>query len=213
METHSSSCMSSYQWAEKQFFSAEQNGKHTLVNAAEDAPVGSNGVFFLPFLQGAACPSYDDSARGAYIGMSLASDKADMARATMEGICFENRMMLEALKESGLPMTRVLRIIGGASNSDFWNQIQADIYGLPVETITAKESAALGAAIICSVASGIYGSYREATENMTHIKKHYSPDENCVHAYNTVYNIWNQCCQGLSHGAFRDIYEYQLRSE
>ena len=193
METHSSSCMSSYRWAEKVLYSDRQNERHALADEAKNAPISSNGVLFLPFLQGAACPHYDDSARGAYIGMSLANTKADLARATMEGICFENRMMLETLMESDLALAKALRIIGGASNNDFWNQMQADIYGLPVETITAKESTALGAAIICAVASGMYGSYREASENMTHMLKRYQPGEDRTKEYDTVYDMWDQC--------------------
>ena len=160
METHSSSCMSSYQWAERLLFPGKQSSSHALSREAENAPVGSNGVVFLPWLSGASCPHYDDSARGSFIGMSLANNRADLSRATMEGICFENRMMLETLKEGTISPAKALRVIGGASNNGFWNQMQADIYGMPVETITAKESAALGAAIVCAVSTGIYGSYR-----------------------------------------------------
>lgn len=213
METHSSSCMSSYRWAENLFYTAEENVGHALADESKLSPVGSNGVLFLPYLQGAACPHYDDSARGAYIGMSLANSKADMSRATMEGICFENRMMLETLKESDLAPAKALRVIGGAANNDFWNQMQADIYGLPVETITARESTALGAAIICAVASGLYGSYRDASENMTHVRNRYTPEKDHVREYDTVYDMWNQCYQGLSKGAFKSIYSYQTRGK
>ena len=144
--------------------------------------------------------------------MSLANQKKDMARATMEGICFENKMMLETLKESSLPAASVLRVIGGAANNDFWNQMQSDIYGLPVETITASESAALGAAMICAVACGIYGSYREASEQMTHVRKRYHPNEENKNVYDTVYRTWDQCCRGLSEGAFRSIYRFQTQT-
>ena len=212
METHSSSCMSSYRWAENLLYTSEQSGRHALADDAKTAPAGSNGVLFLPWLQGAACPYYDDSARGAFIGMSLANQKKDMARATMEGICFENKMMLETLKESSLPAASVLRVIGGAANNDFWNQMQSDIYGLPVETITASESAALGAAMICAVACGIYGSYREASEQMTHVRKRYHPNEENKNVYDTVYRTWDQCCRGLSEGAFRSIYRFQTQT-
>ena len=209
METHSSSCMSSYRWAEDLFSTAEQKEKHALTEMAQEVPAGSRGVLFLPWLQGAACPHYDDSARGAYIGMSLMHGKSDMARATMEGICFENRMMLETLLEADLPKAKSLRVIGGASNNDFWNQMQADIYGLAVETITAKESTALGAGIICAVASGMYGSYKEASDHMTHVLKTYIPDEENAARYSEVFGMWDECYTGLSQGAFKRIYAYQ----
>lgn len=212
METHSSSCMSSYRWAEDLFFSSEQQGKHALTEEAKESPAGSRGVLFLPWLQGAACPHYDDNARGAYIGMSLANNKSDMSRSTMEGICFENRMMLETLWEAELPKAKSLRVVGGASNNDFWNQMQADIYGLPVETIEAKESTALGAGIICAVASGVYNSYKEASDNMTHVLKEYIPSEEDKGIYDEVYSIWDDCYKGLCQKAFKKIYDYQVKT-
>ena len=209
METHSSSCMSSYQWAESMFYTAEQSGEHALAEEAKKSPVGSRGVLFLPWLQGAACPHYDDSARGAYIGMSLVNNKSDISRATMEGICFENLMMLKTLWEADLPLAKSLRVVGGASNNDFWNQMQADIYGLPVETIEAKESTALGAAIICAVSAGMYDSYKEASKNMTHVLKEYIPNDKNKQKYNEIYAMWDECYQGLSQGAFKMIHNYQ----
>ena len=213
METHSSSCMSSFRWAENLLYTDAPKDRHMLTEDAESAPVGSNGVLFLPWLQGAACPYYDDSARGAYIGMSLMNGKIEMARATMEGICFENRMMLETLFEADLPKARSVRIIGGASNSDFWNQMQADIYGLPVETIDAKEATALGAGIIGFIASGIYGNYKEASDHMTHVRKQYRPNREAAEGYDEVYELWKECYRGLSQGAFGRIHAYQLRTK
>lgn len=210
METHSSSCMSSYRWAENLLYEGHNSG-HQLTETAKTAPVGSNGVIFLPWLQGAACPHYDDSARGAYIGMSIATTKSDLCRATMEGICFENRMMLETLKEANLPKAKSLRVVGGASNNDFWNRIQADVYGIPVETITANESTALGAGIIGAVASGLYGSYREASVGMTHVLKKYEPNSERKEQYNEIYSIWDDCYRDLSQRSFKRIYEYQIK--
>ena len=211
IEAHSSSCMSSYRWAEKVFYPGGNGSSvHALMEEeAKSAPAGSNGVLFLPYLQGAACPHYDDTARGTYLGMSLANGRGEMIRATIEGICFENRMMLETLQESGIPQPKSLRIVGGASNSSFWNQIQADIYGVPVETITATESTALGAAMICAVSSGMYGSYKEAAEHMVQVREGYVPEPGTHEAYSKVYNIWDTCCRDLRNKAFREIYEYQ----
>ena len=209
MEAHSSSCMSSYRWAENLLFASDQRSRHELTACAETAPVGSRGILFLPFLQGAACPHYDDSARGAYIGMSLMHDKSDLSRATMEGICFENRMMLETLREAVLPQAKSLRIVGGASNNAFWSQMQADIYGLPVETIEAKESTALGAGIIGAVSCGLYRSYKEASDHMTHVLKRYDPDSESKQKYDEIYAIWDDCYNDLSNSSFQKIYSYQ----
>ena len=209
IETHSSSCMSSYRWAENVLYADDGQDHRQMTKDAMSAPAGSNGIMFLPYLQGAACPHYDDSARGAYIGMSLANSKSDLARSTMEGICFENRMMLETLREADLPPAKSLRVVGGASNNDFWNQVQADIYGLPVETIVCRESTALGAAIICAVAAGMYESYKDASEHMTRVLKRYEPEAHRAAAYDRIYDIWNDCYLDLSQKSFRKIYDYQ----
>lgn len=132
-----------------------------------------------------------------------------MLRAVMEGVSFETKMMLDTLLEADIAPARSLRLIGGASNNVFWNQIQADIYGLPIETITAGESTALGAAIICAVAIGAYPDHREAVRNMTHVLKQYQPDPENVEKYRAVYAAWSQCYQDLSRGTFLKIGQLQ----
>jgi len=215
MEAHSSSCMSSFRWVRELLFPGKNGAPGDDGQMAETAmmsPVGANGVMFLPWLQGAACPHYDDAARGAFIGMSLASGRQDLARAAMEGICFENRMMLETLREADLPEAGCLRVIGGASNSEIWNQMQADIYALPVETITAKEATVLGAAIVCAVAAGVYTDFREASDRMTHVLRRYEPRQENVGRYDEVYGMWNDCYADLSHRSFDRIYAFQTCS-
>ena len=213
IEGHSSSCMSSFRWAKEMLFdeaTANETAAFDRINGmAAKSPAGANGVLFLPWLQGTACPYYDDSARGAYIGMSLATKKGDMLRAAMEGISFETKMMLDTLREADIAPARSLRLIGGASNNAFWNQLQADIYGLPVETITAGESAALGAAIIGAVAIGAYPNYREAVRNMTHVLKQYLPEPENAKRYREVYAAWSQCYQDLSRGTYQKINQLQ----
>jgi xylulokinase len=217
LEGHSSSCMSSFRWARDTLLAdvetqllvddAERSGLATEL--AKQASAGSGGIIFLPWLQGAECPHYDVSAKGAFIGMSLATKRSDMLRAVMEGICFENRMMLETLSESGITPAKTLRVIGGAANNPFWNQMQADIYGLPVETVTAKECTALGAAIIGAVAAGAYSSYEEAVNNMVHVKRRYLPDEINKKLYDKLYDVWDSCYNDLSGEAYKRIFAFQ----
>lgn len=207
LEGHSSSCMSSFAWARDIMCSKGLNGQQTEmpdtdINAfatglAIQAPVGSNGVLFLPYLQGAECPHYNAKARGAFIGMSLSTQKSAMIRSVMEGICFENRMMIETLQHAEITPVKTLRVIGGAANNIFWNQMQADIYGLPVETVSAKECTALGTAIIGSVACGVYANYKDAIGHMVHVKERYLPDAERSERYNDIYDYWNQCFLGL----------------
>ena len=213
LESHSSSCMSSFVWVRDLIFTGEADGKNLsdrdvnrlATDQAKMAPTGSNGVIFLPWLQGAECPHYDEKARGAFVGMTLATRKSEMIRASMEGICFENRMMIETLQQADGLAVKTIRILGGVTNNEFWNQMQADIYGMPVETVTTNECTALGAAIICAVASNIYDGYEEAVEEMVHLKQRYLPDEFNKERYNKLYDVWDRCYYGLSRECYHKI--------
>jgi xylulokinase len=108
-------------------------------------PSAAEVSLFLPYLATAATPHWNAQARAAWIGLSFAHGRAELTRAVMEGVALEIRDMLQQWQAAGLEIDR-LRIGGGATRSPLWNQIQADVYGRPVETLRVSESAALGAA-------------------------------------------------------------------
>ncbi len=217
MEGHASAAASSFRWlrntiSQYEMTAAEVSGIDVydiMTATASQAPIGAKGTIFLPWLAGAACPHYDDNARGGFIGMTLGSTKSELTRAAMEGICFEMREMLEALKAAGFSEFKTLRVTGGAARSDLWNQIQADIYGCAVETVEAPEATALGAAMIAAVGAGIYKDAKEASEKMVHVQKRYEPKPENVAQYNDVYKLFQACYNGLAKEAFPAIYQYQ----
>ncbi|MGI6117043.1 MAG: FGGY-family carbohydrate kinase [Bilifractor sp.] len=216
MEGHASASASSFRWlrntiSQYEMTAADVTGLdvYDLMTAtASQAPVGSKGTIFLPWLAGAACPHYDDNAKGSFIGMTLGTTKSELTRAAMEGICFEMREMLNTLEGAGFTFN-TLRVTGGAARSELWNQIQADIYGCPVETVEAPEATALGAAMIAAVGAGEYRDLHEASEHMVHMKKHYEPIEKNVMIYNDVYQLFLTCYEALAKEAFPDIYKFQ----
>lgn len=214
IESHSSSCMSSYQWLKDTFFAEDKSMENIdglLMEEAEKAPAGSGGVVFLPWLQGAACPHYDDSARGVFAGMTLATGKKEIIRSVVEGISFETKMMLDTLvKPLALPIKRI-RLLGGASHSSFWNQLQADIYGLPVETTVQKEATVLGAAMIGAVGAGLYKDFKEAVLHMTKREAGYVPVPANTEKYEEIFELWNECYHDLSRSTFGKIHHYQKK--
>ncbi len=123
--------------------------------------------------------------------MTLAHTKADLYRAAMEGICFEMKQMLEALKLGGFKPFELLRLTGGAARSDVWNQIQADIYGSPVETVEVAEATALGAAMLAAVGVGMYKDVIEAEKNMVHVMKRFEPIPQNVKTYEELFAVFN----------------------
>lgn len=138
-------------------------------------PVGARGLLLLPQFAGSAAPRWNASARGAFLGLTLSHTRADMARACIEGITLEQKDILHSLKAAGKDFSFV-RIVGGATNSEIWNQIQADVYGLACETLEVSDAAAVGAAISAGVGCGIFRDIREGAGKMVHVRKRYEPN-------------------------------------
>lgn len=217
MEGHASAAASAFRWVKNTFSDSEIQealSKHVdvyeiLTAEAADSPPGAKGAIFMPWLAGEACPYYDDNARAAFIGMTLAHTKSDLYRAAMEGICFEMKQMLEALKAANFKEFKLLRVTGGAARSDLWNQIQADIYGSPVETVKVSEATALGACMLGAVGVGIYKDIHEAAANMVQVDKRFEPIPENVETYKEVFKIFELGFNALRKETFPAIVTFQ----
>src|SRR5689334_12533906 len=129
-----------------------------LEKAAAAAPPGAGGLVFAPVLGDG---ERDDPAlRGAITGLSLRHDRGAVARAALEGIACSVRARLETLARTSAPATE-LRVSGGAAGLAVWNQIKADVTGIPVERV-AGDSTAAGAAMLAGLGAGIYRDAAEA---------------------------------------------------
>ncbi|MBM4094603.1 MAG: xylulose kinase [Planctomycetes bacterium] len=183
-----------------------------LDDLAATADVGSQGLLFLPFLATAATPRWNAQARAAFIGLSFAHGRAELTRAVMEGVVLEIRDMFEQWREAGIPVDR-LRIGGGATRSALWNQIQADVYGRPVETVRVSESTSLGAALMGGLGAGVFASLSEGVAAMVHVADHIEPNEHHHRRYEELYQAYTQAYEGLATGgAFDSLARIQLRA-
>ncbi len=217
MEGHASAAASSFRWLRNTLGQLEKTAAEMteidvyelLTKQAEKSPPGAKGMVFLPWLAGAACPYYDSYARATFVGMTFNHTKGDLIRAAMEGITFEMRDMLEALKEGGLPNFNYYRVTGGAARSSLWNQIQADIYGGSVETVKVSEATALGAAMLATLGVGIYKDIHEAIENMVHVDNRWEPIPENVKVYNEMFGIFRDTYQALKDKVFPAISKHQ----
>jgi xylulokinase len=135
-----------------------------LGSIAEQAPSGSDGAIWLPYLMGERTPHLDPNARAAFVGLTASHTLSHLVRAVMEGVAFSLRDSLEIFKELGAPIERI-RLGGGGAKSIIWRQIQADIFGQPVEILAGDEGAAFGAAILAGVGAGVWGSVDAACEH------------------------------------------------
>lgn len=162
---------------------------------ASEAPVGCKGYMFFPFFSGQVTPSYHDNASGGSIGLSLIHDRSMMARAVLEGGAYELRMIVESMEEVlGRPF-EAIRLSGGGAQSPLWNQIQADVYGRPVEKLRVSECTTLGAAILGAAGAGVFGSIEQAVESMVHTYGHVEPNMN----NNAIYNDMFDCFKTTYH--------------
>jgi xylulokinase len=122
--------------------------------AATIAP-GASGVTFLPYLQGERTPHRDASARGAFVGLSLAHSRAHLTRAVVEGVCFALRDSVSILRELGMSPKQML-LTGGGAKSAFVRRLQSEVFGLPVCTVNREEGPAYGAALLAAVGAGAF---------------------------------------------------------
>ncbi|MEA4897224.1 MAG: xylulokinase [Eubacteriales bacterium] len=160
---------SAYRWfrdtlCERQIEAARAQGLSAydlMGESAEASRPGANGVVFLPYLAGERCPYPDPNARGVFYGMSLATSRCDMTRAVMEGVTYSLRQVAELFTRVA-PSEKVYSS-GGGSASKLWRQIQADVFGLPVYTMSAaSEGGAYGAVLVAGVGAGVWKDLNEA---------------------------------------------------
>ncbi len=150
-------------WFREQFCQAEElQGKETgedghtiLERAATKIPAGSDGVLFLPYLMGERSPVWDAKASGSFVGLNLFHSRVHMYRAVLEGVAFALRHNIEAGTKGAQSLDPRLIVVGGASHSDLWMQIIADVTDFPVYTIVQDVEAALGAALLAAHAIGL----------------------------------------------------------
>ncbi|MHA1797025.1 MAG: xylulokinase, partial [Candidatus Helarchaeota archaeon] len=164
-----------------------------LIDEARKAPLGADGVVLIPHFMGAGAPYWKPQARGMVVGLTLASDRSKVLRALLESVGFEIRKNLEVFKELGLNIKEI-RITGGGTRSDFWNQIQADIFGIPVLKSGTDESTALGCAMLATIGLGIYTDLEKAEEKMVHMKETKEPNLENTKKYNKIYKINKEIC-------------------
>ena len=129
---------------------------------ARSVSPGSEGLVFLPYLEGERSPIFDPNARGVLFGLTPSHGGPHVARAVMEGVAFGLRSILDVFR-STLDITR-LRILGGGAHSDVWRRIIADI--LEVELVSLHSESAnvtsIGTALAVAVGIGSIGSLGDA---------------------------------------------------
>jgi xylulokinase len=195
----------SYQWARDHLcaFEIESAARlkispYELMNLqADQAPPGADGLLFLPYLMGERSPRWNPRARGAFIGLTIRHTRAHMIRAVMEGVTFNLRVILEAFRAQGVAIN-AMRLIGGGARGRFWNQVMADIYGLPVQRLSILEEAtSMGAALAGGIGVGLYPDFT-LSQQMNRIAAEVAPDPAAQAVYARLGPVFEAAYQALA---------------
>lgn len=163
-----------------------------LSTEASRVPPGSEGLVFLPCMQGAMAPEWNGAARGVFYGLTLAHTRDHMTRAILEGSAFGLRDILDAMSAAGLNVHRLV-IVGGGAKGPLWRQIKADVTGLPVRVPVSVETTAGGAAILAAVGSGVHASVADAVEAFVAYRpEEHVPDPEAKEAYDEAYERYRE---------------------
>lgn len=169
---------------------------YELINAAaEKTPPGAGGLLYLPYLLGERSPRWDHHARGAFVGLSASTGRGEMARAVMEGVGFNLRVILESLQVQ-IPV-ETLTMIGGGTKGRLWLQILADIWQKPLGLLAYREEAtSMGAAICGGVGIGLYPDYHVAA-SMNPKVENLQPNRELSGLYQELYDAFNNAYEVL----------------
>ena len=181
------SAAGSLQWYRDSF--APQLDFDRLLGEAADVPAGSEGLFFLPYLSGERTPHPDPLARAAFIGMTGRHSRGHLTRAVLEGVAFGLKDSFTLIDQAGLPDRFEVRISGGGAKSAIWQQIIADVLAAPLVSVNTTEGGAFGAAILASVAAGIFDDVRSACAAMIQTGAQVKPGQDQA-AYAEQYSIY-----------------------
>ncbi len=141
-----------------------------LIKSAEETEAlaasvpDTGGVYVVPAFVGLGAPYWDAFARGAILGLTRGSGRAQIVRATLESVAYQTRDVVDAMRADSSLDLPALRVDGGMVHNDFLMQFQADILGVPVERPAVTETTALGAAYLAGLATNFWHSQGEIAQ-------------------------------------------------
>jgi xylulokinase len=180
----------SYDWLERLLRGEDKARLYDEMGAkAAAVEPGARGLLFLPYLIGERSPHWNPLARGGFVGLTMSHGRAEMARAVMEGVALNLKMILDAFVEQGMAI-QTMRLIGGGARSTLWRQILADVYGLPIlRPALLAEATSLGAAIAGGVGVGLFPNFHVADEFVT-VEEAERPDPTHRQRYAALYDLF-----------------------
>ena len=192
----------SLRWIRDQWqFGGGDDAYRKMTEEAAAVPAGSDGVLWAPYLMGERTPHVDPDVRGALLGLAASHTRGHVVRAVLEGVAFSQRDSFEIFEELGVPAKKV-RVGGGGARSALWREIQATVYGQPVENLVAEEGAAYGAALLAGVGAGVWPSVDAACDVAVKVAGVTPPVESARAVIGTRYQQYRRVYPAIS-GVYR----------
>ena len=169
-----------------------------LIEESKDAPTGSEGLQFLPYLSGERTPYPDPLARAGWVGLSVRHGRAYLTRSLLEGVSYAFKDIISLIDDAGLKSVHQVRVSGGGMKSPFWRQIMASVLNTELATVNTTEGAALGAAILAGVGSGNWANVPSACQAAIKVVGTTKPNKEQVDIYRKAYPIYKGLYPALS---------------
>lgn len=170
---------------------------------------GAGGVLFLPYMLGERTPRWNPKAKGAFIGLSLATRREDVLRAVMEGITMNLGIIVNIFRRH-VPIDAVT-VIGGGAKGAVWRQMMADVYDCRIEKLNVLEEAtSMGAAVIGGVAVGLFEGF-DVIERFIRVDDVVEPNPASRAVYRRLLPIFEKCYHSLVE-VYDDLAEFQKES-
>ena len=204
---------STYNWFIEQFCGLEtQRAKESSTNVYEEinqlietARPGSNGLIFLPYLLGERSPRWNPDTHGAFIGLKMKHNRADICRSVVEGIAYNLCIIMNILRKD--VAINSMGLVGGMAKGAIIQQIMADVFGIPLNKLkTSDDAASIGAAVTAGVGIGAFSSF-ERINDFIEIENTIQPDLNNHALYKQKLELFDK-----SYYALYDIFTELARS-
>ncbi|CAN5894133.1 gluconokinase [soil metagenome] len=157
-----------------------------LTAAAADVPAGSDGVLMLPYLTAERAPQWSPLRGGVLFGLGVDHGRGHIARAALEGVALQLRLVADALRETTDRDFDTVRVTGGFVSSDLWLQIVADVLGTDLQVPETAEGAAWGAAMLALQAVGQIDDLAETAADKVQIARTIVHDAQAAERYEAV---------------------------
>lgn len=183
-----------------------------MVEQAERSRPGANGALFHSFMASQVTPYYDATSRGAFLGLGLYHERADLIRALLEGCANEMRMVFDAFQTDVDGGITDFRLTGGGTKSDGFAQIMTDVIGQPAKVMRERECTVLGAAILGAFGSGAFTSIEEAVDAMVAVESHFEPNPRLKEIYGEQHAIYRSFYEGMANsGSYAKLSDFSQK--